>query len=145
MDKKTKARNIGIDVKAPKESCTDKKCPFHGTIKIRGRQFTGLLIGKDAHKTATVEWSYSVNVPKYERKETRRTRLHVHNPACINAEIGEIVRIAQTRPLSKTKNFVIIENLGKEKGFAARLEAEEEKTEVIKKSLKKKEEEDEIS
>ena len=137
-----KARNIGIKVKQPSKSCEDSKCPFHGDIKVRGRTFTGVIIAKDVHKTATVEWSYKASIPKYERTETRRTKIHVHNPPCINAEVGDVVRIAETRPLSKTKNFVIIENLGKEKGFEEKLEAIEEAKEVIEKKERKEEKEE---
>lgn len=137
MDKK--ARNIGINVKPPKETCEDSKCPFHGDTRIRGRIFTGTLVKKDTHRTATVEWTYSVDVPKYERRTMRRTKIRVHNPACINAEEGEIVKIAQTRPLSKTKNFIIVEKLGESKDFEERMEAEEESKEVIGKKERKKE------
>ena len=131
------AKNIGIEVKAPKETCEDKKCPFHGNIKLRGRTFTGVIVAKDTHKTATVQWSYKVSVPKYERTEARRTKVHAHNPSCINANVGDVVKIAETRPLSKTKNFVIIENYGKEKGFEEKLEAMEEAQEIIDKKERK--------
>jgi len=138
--KKT-AKNIGIEVKPPKEKCEDRKCPFHGTTKLRGRTFVGTLISKDAHRSAIVEWSYKISVPKYERKETRRTKVHVHNPPCINANEGDIVKIMETRPLSKTKNFIVVENLGKEKGFEEKLEAKEEAKEIIEKKERKQEEE----
>jgi small subunit ribosomal protein S17 len=39
----------------------------------------------------------------------RRTRVKAHNPESIDAKEGDTVRIAETRPLSKTKNFVVIE------------------------------------
>ena len=124
--------------KAPKKECEDKKCPFHGNTVLRGRTFVGVIMKKDTHKTATVEWYYKLFVPKYERYETRRTRIHVHNPPCIDANIGDRVKVAEARPISKTKNFVIIENLGKEKGFEEKLEAEEEAKEVIEKKERKK-------
>jgi len=133
------AKNIGIDVKTPEKECKDKKCPFHGELKLRGRTFTGVVLAKDTHRTVTVEWEYTVLVPKYERSETRRTKIHVHNPSCIDAQIGDIVRISETRPLSKTKNFVIIENLGKEKGFVEKMAAREE-AKVKEKERKAKEE-----
>ena len=123
---KEQEKNIGINVKAPKETCTDNKCPFHGNLKLRGRTFTGIVLAKDTHRTATIEWNYPILVPKYERSETRRTKIHVHNPSCIDVNIGDVVRVSETRPLSKTKNFVIIENLGKKKGFIEELEAREE-------------------
>jgi len=39
----------------------------------------------------------------------KRSRVAAHNPVCINAKIGDKVRIAECRPISKTKAFVIIE------------------------------------
>ena len=124
MKKQTK--NIGMNVKPPKKECEDKNCPFHGNVKPRGKIFIGTVLAKDTHKTATVEWTYSIMIPKYERSETRRTKIRVHNPSCIDAHVGDMVKIAETRPLSKTKNFVIIENIGKEKGFIQKMEAREE-------------------
>lgn len=123
--------------KTESEKCEDKKCPFHGNLSIRGRTFTGVIIAKDTHKTATVEWSYKFLIPKYERKEIRRSKIRVHNPPCIDANVGDIVKISETRPLSKTKNFVIIENLGKEKGFEEKMEAEEESKMIIDKKERK--------
>lgn len=148
MKAKNQTKNIGIDVKPPKEKCEDKKCPFHGNIKPRGRIFTGVILTKDTHRTATIEWTYPILVPKYERSETRRTKIHVHNPACIDADIGDIVKVSETKPLSKTKNFVIIENMGKKKGFieemAAREEATVEGETKSEKELKKSEEKTEM-
>lgn len=134
-----KTRNIGIEANPPKRSCNDINCPFHGTLGVRGRTFTGIVVAKDVHKTATVEWPRKYFIQKYERHETRKTRLRVHNPPCINAEIGDEVKIMETRPLSKTKHFVIIENLGTKYGFKEKLEEIEEAK--IKPKEEKKEEE----
>ena len=49
----------------------------------------------------------------------------MHNPECINAKDGEIVKVMECRPLSKTKNFVILQKLGAEKGFRGKMEARE--------------------
>ena len=111
-----KTKGIGIKVRTPKKSCDDNKCPFHGNITVRGRIFIGVVVSKDLNKTATVLWSRTVNLPKYERSEKRRTRIRVHNPPCINAKINDTVKIAETKPLSKTKHFVIIECIEKKKG-----------------------------
>jgi small subunit ribosomal protein S17 len=121
-----KNKNIGIDVKAPKKTCEDSKCPFHGNIKLHGRVFVGTVIKTKMHKSCTVEFERKVILPKYERYAKKRTRIKAHNPDCIKAEDGDIVKIAETRPLSKTINFVVIENLGKEKGFIQRMESLEE-------------------
>lgn len=107
-------KNIGISVDPPKDTCDDKKCPFHGNLKLRGRTFTGTIVNKDVHRSATIEFKKRRHIPKYERYEVRRTKLRVHNPPCINAEEGEIVMVAESRPLSKTKNFVIIKRQGED-------------------------------
>lgn len=121
-----KAKNIGMDINPPKKECEDRKCPFHGEIKVRGRSFVGTVIAAKMQKTATIEFKRKVMIPKYERYTKKRTRIKAHNPDCIKAEEGDIVKIIETRPLSKTVNFVIIENLGKEKGFIQRMESLEE-------------------
>ena len=112
-------------MKKPEQKCEDSKCPFHGHLSVRGRKFTGTVISSKMRKTAVVEFGRLHFLPKYERYEKRRTRLKVHNPECINAKEGDIVDISECRPLSKTKNFVIIHKLGQEKGFKEKMEARE--------------------
>jgi small subunit ribosomal protein S17 len=76
-------------------------------LSIRGRKFTGLVISDKMSKTVTVEWERRRYIPKYERYQKRRTRVKAHNPAAMNAEKGDIVVIEETRPISKTKNFIV--------------------------------------
>ena len=95
-------------MKSPKKECTDKKCPFHGEINVKKGLLYGKIIKKDIHRSATIEWHRQFYVPKYERYELRRSRLHVHNPACIDAGVGQEVLVARTRPLSKLKHHVIL-------------------------------------
>ena len=133
-------KNIGLNIKKPKGKCEDENCPFHGNLKCKGRTFTGTVISSRMQKTVTVEWEWKHYLKKYERYEKRRSRVKSHNPDCINANEGNIVKIIECRPLSKTKNFVIIEILGKEKGFKERMEVEEESK--IKKEIKMKERHD---
>jgi small subunit ribosomal protein S17 len=110
-------RNIGIKVKAPAKACeNDKHCPFHGTQGLRGRTLLGTVVRVKVPKNALVERVWNMYVPKYERFERRRSRIMVHNPACINAQAGDKVRFVETRKISKTKSFVIIE---KEKEHAS--------------------------
>ncbi len=109
------AKTIGLNVKTPEKSCIDKKCPFHGNVSVKKEEYYGVIIKKDVNRSATIEWERQYYIPKYERYERRRSRLRVHNPQCIDAAIGDDVRVMKTRPLSKTKNFVIVE-LVKKKG-----------------------------
>ena len=110
---KQNQRNIGLDVPMPKETCNDPNCPFHGTLNVKKKTFDGIVTADKMQKTVSVELERRIHIPKYERYEKRKSRLKAHNPPCINAKIGDIVRIAQTRPLSKTKNFVVVQILKK--------------------------------
>jgi small subunit ribosomal protein S17 len=91
------------------QECTDKFCPVHGTAKLHGRSLVGTVISAKAHKTATIERMRLHYITKYERYEKRRTKLLVHNPPCINAKLGDDVKIMESRPISKTKHFIITE------------------------------------
>ncbi|MAG08293.1 30S ribosomal protein S17 [Candidatus Woesearchaeota archaeon] len=112
-----------LKIKAPDKDCKDSKCPFHGSLKTRGRVFVGVVTSKDTHRTATVVFERKVYVPKYERYLKKRSKIHVHNPSCIDAKPGDFVKIVECRPLSKTKKFVAIEMLGKDILFKQKEEA----------------------
>ena len=89
----------------------DKKCPFTGKLSVKKETLEGVVVKRDSNRSATIEWSRPVPVPKYERVTMRRSRLRVHNPPSIDAQVGQKVLVARTRPLSKTKNHVIIKIL----------------------------------
>ncbi|MBS3176149.1 30S ribosomal protein S17 [Candidatus Woesearchaeota archaeon] len=105
-------------------------------IRAHGRIFEGTVIATRMQKTATVEWTMLKKLPKYERYARQRTKVHAHNPISIAAEKGDRVRIQECRPLSKTKNFIIIEKLGKNVAYIER----EQHMEESKFKQKKKEE-----
>jgi small subunit ribosomal protein S17 len=94
----------------------------------RGREFTGIVISDKMSKTVTVEWERRKYIPKYERYQKRRTKVKAHNPTSINAEKGDLVIINETRPISKTKNFIVTSIVKKQKDAAAVQEAKEAKT-----------------
>lgn len=103
---------IGLKIAEPKNSCDDINCPFHGNLRVHGQTFTGIVKKMSGTKTIQLEFKRLYPLTKFERFEKRRTRLQVHNPPCINAKIGDKVTVIACRPLSKTKNFVIIKNEG---------------------------------
>ena len=108
---KKKVKNIGYDVKPPEKECDDPDCPFHGKLPVRGKIIEGNVVSSKMSKTVVVERNYLFFVSKYERYERRRNRVAAHNPDCINAKKGDKVKIAECRPLSKTKHFVVIEKM----------------------------------
>jgi SSU ribosomal protein S17P len=111
-EQKTKnVRNIGIvypGLKPPEKICSDKKCPWHGNIKVRGLTLVGKVIKAKMQNTVIVEREYYVWVRKFKRYERRRSRLHVHNPPCIGAKEGDVVLIGETRPLAKSVAFTVL-------------------------------------
>jgi len=104
-----KARNIGINVKPPERECNDPKCAWHGSLPVRGKILEGKVVSSKAQKTVIVEREYMHYLPKYERYERRHSRIAAYNPGCIGAKEGDTVTIAECRPLSKTKSFVVVE------------------------------------
>lgn len=113
--KETKAVEAPAKTAAPKvqkvtsaaPSTEEDKVMLH--LKTHGKEFVGVVISDKAHKTVTVEWERRRLIPKYERYERRYSRVYAHNPLSLNARHGDTVRIKETRPLSKTKNFVVVE------------------------------------
>jgi small subunit ribosomal protein S17 len=107
-----RARDIGLDVRAPKNACDDPHCPFHGKLSVRGQVLEGVVVSTAMQRTAVVERTLLHYVPKYERYEKRRRRYLAHAPACLAVPTGHRVRIAETRPLSKAVAYCIVEDLG---------------------------------
>lgn len=77
------------------------------TYSTKGRTFTGTVVSDKMDKTVVVQFERKSFVPKYERYEKRRTKIKAHNPENIDAKEGDTVEIKETRPISKTKNFIV--------------------------------------
>lgn len=101
-------RRIGLDVEPPKRTCTDALCPFHGRLSIRGKLIKGKAISVKAKNTAVVEKEYLHYLPKFMRYERRRSRIHAHLPPCLDVKEGDVVQIAECRPIAKSVAFVVI-------------------------------------
>ena len=95
----------------PKVECNDRNCPFHGTLKVRGRIIEGIVISDKMDKTVIVRRDYLKYIPKYKRYERRHSHIPAHNPPCINARVNDRVKIAECRPISKTVSFVVIQKM----------------------------------
>jgi small subunit ribosomal protein S17 len=108
-EKATAGTALGLGVHMPSETCTDVNCPFHGTLPVRGRVFDGKVVSTRAQRTAIIEREYPKLLTKFERYERRHSRISAHRPDCITVKEGDLVRIAECRPLSKTKHFVVVE------------------------------------
>lgn len=107
-------RDIGIDVKAPTREPApgDRLNPFNGSLAVRGSVIIGTVVSAKMQGTAIVEKQHSRTVQKFERIEKRTRRYAAHVPSNIDAQEGDEVVIAECRPISKTVNFVVVENRG---------------------------------
>jgi small subunit ribosomal protein S17 len=114
-DKKQNVRDIGIDVMPPTETCSDRNCPFHGELPVRGQLLTGIVVSNKMQGSVIVKREYLHYIPKYERYEKRTSKYSAHCPPCIKLNVGDKVRIAECRPLSKTVSFVVVEKLQEKK------------------------------
>ena len=54
---------IGIPgVTEPTKKCEDPNCPFHGSLKVRGRIFTGTVVKNRMTNAITVQIDYNKNL-----------------------------------------------------------------------------------
>ena len=107
--KKQEKQKVNNNTNIAEALCTDKNCPIHGNLKIRGRIFEGKVIRKFP-KRITIEFERTIYIRKYERYAKSRTKIHARLPDCMQKDynIGDIVKIQECRPLSKTVHFVVI-------------------------------------
>jgi small subunit ribosomal protein S17 len=121
--------------KASASENSDKNCPFTNGLKLRGKIFTGIVVSKDTHRTVIIEWSTRHFIKKYERFLDKKTKVAAHNPDVIKADVGDMVIIAECKPLSKTKNFVVIKNLGHSKDYMIKKESIDDDKKIADKKL----------
>lgn len=106
-------KNVGLGFKTPKEAFEgtyiDKKCPFTGTVNIRGRILTGIVKSMKMNRTIVIRRDYLHHVKKYNRFEKRHKNLSVHLSPCFrDVSVGDTVTVGQCRPLSKTVRFNVL-------------------------------------
>ena len=101
--------NIGLAVKVPGRRCDDTHCPFHGRMSIRGKLFDGRVTSNKAKQTITLQKEAPVYFSKFKRYARSKNTIHAHVPECINVELGDYVRTAECRPISKAVSYVVVE------------------------------------
>ena len=79
-----------------------------GHRKVR----TGVVVGDKADKTITVIVERRFSHPLYGKGVKRSKRYHVPDESN-SCRVGGTVRIVETRPLSKTKRWRLLETLGR--------------------------------
>ncbi|WP_026929005.1 30S ribosomal protein S17 [Glycomyces tenuis] len=86
------------------------------TVDTRGRRkvLEGVIVGDKMDKTAVVEVEDRKKHPLYGKvlRSTKKYKAHDENNQC---GVGDRVSIMETRPLSKTKRWRVVEILEKAK------------------------------
>ena len=78
------------------------------TERNERKVYVGKVVSDKMDKTIVVEVSLIKQHSKYRKRINRSTRLTAHDENNI-AKDGDIVQIMETRPLSKTKRFRLVE------------------------------------
>ena len=73
-------------------------------IERRRKTLLGEVVSDRMHKTITVRVERRVRHPIYERVIKRSKKYHAHDERN-QCQIGDVVRIVETRPLSRTKRW----------------------------------------
>jgi small subunit ribosomal protein S17 len=74
----------------------------------------GVVSGNKMNKTITVNVERKVKHPIYGKFVKKTTRFHAHDEKN-ECRLGDVVRIMETRPLSKTKRWRLVEIVEKAK------------------------------
>jgi len=91
------------------ETCTDKKCFKHHGLKVRGGRLTGRVVSTKAKNTAIIERDITRFFQKYQRRAKERSHITAHLPGCMKVAPGDMVVLGETRRISKTKAWTVME------------------------------------
>lgn len=82
------------------------------TVQERGRRKVrqGVVVSDKQDKTVTVLVERRFPHPLYGKAQTRTKKYHAHDEKN-EYQLGDVVRIQETRPLSKTKRWRVLELL----------------------------------
>jgi len=87
------------------------------------KQFIGTVTSDKMQETVVVKVERLYKHPKYGRIVKKYNKFKAHNEKGI-AKLGDLVRIEETRPISKDKRFRVLEILQKSKSAHVQLKEE---------------------
>lgn len=70
----------------------------------------GQVVSNKMNKTVVVKVERKLIHPKYKKVIIRHKNYKAHNEK-LKLEIGDLVEISQTRPISKDKHFLVVKKL----------------------------------
>ena len=71
------------------------------------KTLTAAVVSKSGDKSVTVAIDYKVKHPKYGKYMKRRTKIAVHDEHN-QSGVGDVIEIAQCRPVSKRKSWRLL-------------------------------------
>ena len=84
------------------------------TVRVNRRKFlSGEVVSDKMNKTRVVQVRWSSKHPKYHKIVRQAAKYKAHDEKN-ESKTGDIVKIMETRPLSKDKRWVILEILKKQ-------------------------------
>ena len=83
------------------------KCAVPLQVSDRARRVVGRVVGNRGDKTVTVQVERRVRHPLYGKYLTRSSRYHAHD-ADNECQLGDWVTIGETRPISRSKSWMLI-------------------------------------
>ena len=83
-------------------------------MSVAAKTRQGIVVSSKGEKSITVRIDIARRHPTYEKVVRRSRTLHAHDERNEAGE-GDTVRIVETRPLSKTKRWRLVEVLEKAK------------------------------
>ncbi len=84
------------------------------SLRARRKVREGVVVTSGMDKTAVVAVTERVRHPKYNKFVLQTKRLYAHDEAN-DVNVGDRVRVMETRPLSKTKRWRVVEVLERAK------------------------------
>lgn len=76
------------------------------------KEFSGTVVSDKMEKTIVVKTTRLAKHPKYSRINKKYTTYKAHDEKK-EAKMGDVVRIQETRPISKDKHFRLVEIIKK--------------------------------
>ncbi|WP_297455019.1 30S ribosomal protein S17 [Persephonella sp.] len=79
-------------------------------VKSGKKEFVGKVVSNKMDKTVVVAVERQLPHPLYGKRIKKTSKFYAHDPEN-KCQIGDIVRIRESRPISKLKRWVVVEIL----------------------------------
>ena len=80
--------------------------------KVNKKTIIGTVVSDKMDKSVTIEWETRKKHPLYKKLVKSHTKIRAHDEKN-EAAVGDLVRIIETRPISKGKSWRVLEIIEK--------------------------------